>query len=124
MNAYSIDLREKVISYLKSGGSRISASKIFSIGERTVRRWIELEAKTKSLKPKPHGGGYPAKIDLESLKEYVNSNSDKTLAELGEEFSVSATSIWFALKKIDYVYKKKLFYTESVMKKKGRITQK
>ena len=109
MNAYSIDLRERVISYVKSGGSQMSASKIFSVGERTIRRWLALERETKSLKPRPHGGGYPAKIDLAALKEYINSNSDKTLAELGEKFSVSATSIWYALKKMNYVYEKNSF---------------
>jgi transposase len=106
MKAYSVDLRTRVMSYVESGGSRISASKIFSIGERTVRRWISLREETKSLEPKPHGGGYPPKIDLKVLKEYVNSNADITLSELGEKFSVSVPSIWHALKKINYVYKK------------------
>lgn len=106
MKAYSIDLRTRVMSYVSSGGSRISAAKLFSIGERTVRRWISLQADTKSLEPKPHGGGYPAKIDLKVLKDYVNSNADITLVELGEKFSVSVPCIWRALKKIDYVYKK------------------
>jgi hypothetical protein len=27
-----------------------------------VRRWISLQQETKSLKPRPHGGGYPAKM--------------------------------------------------------------
>lgn len=123
MNAYSIDLRTRVISYVESGGSRKSAGKLFSIGERTVRRWISLQADTKSLEPKPHGGGYPPKIDLKVLKDYVNSNADTTLAELGEKFSVSVPCIWRALKKIDYVYKKKLFCIESAKKKKEPIMQ-
>jgi transposase len=79
MKAYSIDLRARVMSYVGSGGSRISASKIFSIGERTVRRWIRLQAETESLEPKPHGGGYPPKLDLKALKAYVNSNSPYAL---------------------------------------------
>jgi transposase len=120
---YSLDLRERAISYIESGGSRISASKLFCIGERTVRRWIELQKQTNSLKPRAHGGGYPPKINLDELKEYVISSPDKTLAELGKKFSVSATSIWHALKKINYVYKKKLFYIKSVAMKKGKVTQ-
>ncbi len=106
MIAYSIDLRERVVSYIEAGGSRISASQIFSVGERTIRRWLLLKKETKSVCPKPHGGGYPAKINLTTLKEYVDSHPDKTLEDLGKEFSVSHVSIWKALRKIGYVYKK------------------
>jgi putative transposase len=116
MRAYSVDLREKVIAYIESGGSRLLAAKIFSIGERTVRRWITLKKETNSIIPRPHGGGNSPKIDLKSLKEYVDSNPDKTLAELGEKFLVSTTSIWYALRKIDYVYKK----NSSLSRKKRR----
>ena len=38
--SYSLDLRQKVVSYLESGQSRVSAAAIFGIGESTVRRWI------------------------------------------------------------------------------------
>jgi transposase len=47
--AYSIDLRERVVSYVKSGGSRISASSIYTVSERTVRRWLQLESETGSV---------------------------------------------------------------------------
>lgn len=106
MNAYSIDLRERVIKYIEEGGSRRSACEIFSVGERTIGRWVSLKKETKSLSPRPHGGGYPAKIDLTSIEEYVNTHSDKTLKDLGKEFSVSHVAIWKVLRKIGYVYKK------------------
>jgi len=124
MNAYSVDLRERVMLYVESGGTQISASKLFSIGERTVRRWVKLQEETQSLKPRPHGGGYPPKIDLKVLKEYVDSNCDKTLAEIGEKFLVSANSIWCALRRINYVYKKNTSYIGNVVRKKEQIMQK
>ena len=106
MISYSIDLRERVVSYVESGGSRISASRVFAVGERTVRRWIALKKETKSVVPRSHGGGYPAKIDTSVLKEYVDSHPDKTLEDIVKEFSVSHVAIWKALRKIGYVYKK------------------
>lgn len=110
---YSLDLRERVVSYVESGGSRIAASRIFSVGERTVRRWVSLKKETGSLSPRPHKGGYPAKIDLSILKEYVDSNPNKTLGDIGKKFSVAPVSVWQALKKLDYVYKKKRFCTKN-----------
>ena len=106
MNSYGVDLRERVVSYVESGGSGISASRLFSVGERTVRRWLSLKKESGSLVPRPHGGGYPPKIVISKLKEYINSHPDKTLEDIGKEFSVSHVAIWKALRKIGYVYKK------------------
>jgi transposase len=119
MRAYSVDLREKVMTYIESGNTSAVAAKIFSIGERTIRRWITLKKETNSLQPRAHGGGNSPKIDLVALKEYVESNNDKTLAEIGEKFLVSTTSIWHALKKIDYVYKKKSSLQRNKRRKKS-----
>ena len=104
--SYSLDLRERVVLYIESGGSRISASKLFNICERTVRRWLSLKSESGSLSPREHGGGYPPKINLCLLKQSIDSDVNKTLDDLAEEFAVSRISIWAALKRINYVYKK------------------
>ena len=41
--AYSEDLREKVISYIMSGGNKREAARVFKIGEDTVYRWLRLQ---------------------------------------------------------------------------------
>lgn len=53
--SYSLDLREKVILYVLSGHTKLSASDVFNIGISTVRRWILLKEKTGNLSPLPHG---------------------------------------------------------------------
>jgi len=106
MMSYSLDLRERVVSYVESGASRVSAAKFFKVGERTVRRWLCLKKETGKLSPRPHGGGYPPKIDLLELKKSVDLNPNQTLSELEEEFSASGASLWHALKKLQYTYKK------------------
>lgn len=104
--SYSLDLRDRVVSYVESGGSRVSAAKLFKVGERTVRRWLCLKKETGKVSPRPHGGGYPPKIDLSELQKSVDSNPNQTLSELKEKFSVSGASLWHALKKLRYTYKK------------------
>ena len=109
--SYSVDFRECVISYIESGGSRVLASRIFNVGVETIRRWIILKHKTGGILPKPHGGGHPIKINLVELKKFIDANPDKTLQEIGHKFSVSHVSIWSALKKLNYVSKKRRYYT-------------
>lgn len=104
--SYSLDLRERVVAYVESGSSRASAAKFFKVGERTVRRWLSLKMETGKLSPRPHGGGYPPKIDLSELKKSVDLNPNQTLSDLEKEFSASSTSLWYALKKLQYTYKK------------------
>jgi transposase len=104
--SYSLDLREKVLSHVESGCSQLSASKIFGIGERTIRRWIILKKETNSLSPRPHGGGRPYKANPSELKAYITANPDKTLEELARKFNAGKTSIWRCLRKINYVHKK------------------
>jgi putative transposase len=122
--SYSVDFRECVISYIESGGSRVSASKIFKVGVETVRRWISLKKETGNVSPKSHGGGHPQKINLVKLKNYVDANPDKTLQEIGVKFSVSHVSIFSALKKLNYVSKKRRYYTPKGMKRSGGNTSK
>ena len=104
--SYSLDLRERVVTHVESGSSRVSAAKFFNVGERTVRRWLGLKKETGGLSPRSHGGGYPPKIDLSELKKSVDLNPNKTLSDLEEEFSASGASLWNALKKLQYTYKK------------------
>lgn len=104
--AYSVDFRECVISYVESGGSRISASRIFKVGERTVRRWISLKEATGSVEPLPHGGGFPSKVDPIAFKQYITENPDKTLHEIGDYFGISHEGAAYNLRKHGYVFKK------------------
>ncbi len=106
--AYSLDLRKRVVSYIESGGDSISASEVFSIGERTVRRWITLKKETGNLKPRPHGGGQVYKVQPSVLEAYVLINPDNTLAELANKFGASSSAIRRSLKSVNYVSKKNI----------------
>lgn len=47
---YSEDLRVRVLSHVDSGKSKMSAHKTFGVSRSTIDRWLELRARTGSLK--------------------------------------------------------------------------
>ena len=120
--AYSLDLREKAVAYVESGETRISAAKVFGIGERTIRRWISLQKETGNLKPRPHKGSRKPQVQSLELEDFIRSNPDKTLHEIAEEFNVNLTSIWRRLKKMDYVFKKNSALRRERRKKACKIS--
>ena len=67
---YSLDLREKVISFISDGGSKSEAMRIFQLSRDTIYRWINAE----DLRPKEHGQRH-RKIDKEALRKHVEEYS-------------------------------------------------
>ena len=61
MSCYSLDLRKRVIKYLKKGHSKKKASKVFQITTRTIYNWEKLDKKGE-LKPKNNLIRKPKKI--------------------------------------------------------------
>ena len=41
--AYSVDLRKKVVSYIKAGNKRKEAAEIFGVSLRAIVRWIGMD---------------------------------------------------------------------------------
>jgi transposase len=104
--AYSTDLRVRVINHIKSGNTQIRTSKTFNISTSTVSRWWIIYNQEDRASCKARGGS-KGKIDVESLKEFVTNNPDKTLSEIGIVFGVRASSIYNRLKALNFSYKKK-----------------
>ena len=89
--AYSEDLREKVISYIMSGGNKREAARVFKIGEDTVYRWLRLQ-KAEDLRTKKRTV-YPRKIDELKLRDYVENNPDHTLEQIGQALGLGQQTI-------------------------------
>ena len=104
--AYSGDLRERVIKHIKSGNSQALRSKLFNISTSTVSRWWIIYNQENRVSCKPRGGS-KGRIDVESLKEFVTNNPDKTLSEIGIKFGIKASSVYMRLKALNFSYKKK-----------------
>ena len=105
--AYSSDLRQRVVDYVQSGKSKISASHLFDVGEKTVRNWVSLYKETGSVHPRPHKGGRKSSVDPSQFKLYVDENPSKTLKEIGAHFGLSYQGAAYNLQKHGYVNKKK-----------------
>ena len=113
--AYSLELRERVIRAYESGeGSYPDLAVRFAIGEASVKRWVLLFRKQGTVEPLPKAGGTPSTIELSELETLVGELRDPTAGELTAAFNrtrrgnarVHVSSIKRALHRHGYVVKK------------------
>ena len=110
--SYSLDFRQKVISYIENGGKVTKAAKIFEIGRATIYRWLNrqnLEA-TKVERRK-------RKLDWKALEKDVQLHPDARLIERAKKFGVHPSAISHALKKMK-ITRKRSYDTEKEIEKK------
>jgi transposase len=55
-NAYSCDLRERVIAAVEAGASRREAAERFEVSVASAVKWLQRWYEEKSASPKPRGG--------------------------------------------------------------------
>jgi len=93
MEAYSLDLRERVVRAVDGGMSRVEAARRFSVSNALIGKLLRQRRGTGSLAPKPHAGGTPPTLGgpaLEALKAQVRADPDATLAELRDRLARDA----------------------------------
>jgi len=103
--AYSLDLRERAVDYVMSGGRKSEACEIFKISHDTLWRWLRLHDETGDLRHKPLGSR-PWKLDHSAIVDYVELHSDSTLAQIGAHFGTSASVVHYILRKAGITRKK------------------
>lgn len=88
MRAYSLDLRQKVVSaYQRGQGTIDEIAALFSVGPTFVKKMLRLHREGSNLSPLPHGGGHTPKLSdrhLRLLRAEVERNNDVTIEELRE----------------------------------------
>jgi transposase len=86
MDAYSMDLRERVASDCDAGKlSQPQIAEKYHVSVSFITRLLRRRQETGSLAPKPHSGGYLPTFDEGDLKRIVariRAQPDITLAEL------------------------------------------
>ena len=96
MEAYSLDLRERVVRAVDGGMSRVEAARRFSVSNALIGKLLRQRRGTGSLAPKPHAGGTPPALHesalaaLAALRAQVRADPDATLAELCERLARDA----------------------------------
>jgi transposase len=112
MRAYSIDLRERVVTACDTGdGTREQIAARFSVSVSWVRKLIRRRRQTGSIAPRPRGGGRAPAFDAEAgrrLREAVRADDDATLEELAGAAGVSccASAVHRALERLGITRKK------------------
>ncbi len=127
MNAYSKDLRLKVLDAVERGVPRREVSEFLGISLATISRYVKLKASGEDLAPKP-SPGRKAKV-LTSLSQkralwrQLEENDTATLEEHCEMFesrrgfSVSVATMSRAVRKLGWTFKKDHWEPPSEMSK-------
>jgi transposase len=117
MKAYSLDLRQRVLSAALRGDRAIPAvASLFGVSTAFVNKMLRLHRAGADLAPRPHGGGYPARLlprHEKLLRSEVRRRKDSTLEELRahlaekDAVAVSVSTVSRALIRLDLGRKKK-----------------
>lgn len=90
--SYSMDLREQTVKFVRSGGSRTEASRLFGVSRKTIFHWLTRT----DLSPTPRLTRQ-GKIDKLKLVSHVQSHPDALLRERAAAFGVTPSGMWRAL---------------------------
>lgn len=122
--AYSVDLREKVISAVTEGTLKLcEIAQIFKINVKTIYKWRIQFKETGSVIPKKRNKDtYKCKIkDVDEFKDFVKNHKNSTLKEMAIKLgNVSPKTVGNTLKRINFTFKKKHFIIKNEMKKKEK----
>lgn len=120
--AYSIDLRKRVVSEINKANLPLKdISVLFNVNVKTIYIWRKNLKLTGSIAPKSgfHKGHSHKITNLEDFKKFIQENSDLTLKAMAEKWgNVSQKTIYRAMKKINFTFKKNNFAIKNAMMKK------
>lgn len=106
MQAYSTDLRKKVIEFITQGNTQKLGAQIFNLNKATVNRWWLRHKKEGHINPRKNLGKKP-KVTKEDFEIYISQNLNFTTADMGKYFNISSPGAFYWLRKFGFSYKKK-----------------
>jgi transposase len=98
---YSIDLKERVLNFVQSGGSKAEAARLFSVSRVAIYKWLNRKG---DLAPRP-AKTRQRLLDKEALRRDVAEHPDDFLRERAARLGVSVPAIWYALNAMKIVKK-------------------
>ena len=123
MNAYSKDLRLKVLDAVERGVPRREVSELLGISISTISRYVKLKASGEDLAPKPSGGRRAKVLDSLAHKRthwrQLEGNDTATLQEHCEMFEkergvrVSMATMSRAVRKLGWTFQKDRWHPPS-----------
>ena len=112
MEAYSLDLRTRVLAACDAGHNTKEVAKLFDVSPAWVRRLKQRRRELGTIGPLPGRFGFPQRLnedDLLRLAALVAQHPDATLRELHGMMSkpVSLATVFRALRRMKLSFKKK-----------------
>ena len=114
MNAYSEDLRRKIIQALRRGTTKSEATRSFGVSRSSVKRYAKLAEEGRSLAPKKRPGSRP-KLDERARKLLEADLEERPAATLSQRreylgrvagISVSESTVSRMLRRLGWSRKK------------------
>jgi len=114
MNAYSLDLREKIVAAVGRGMSKAQAARTFGVGATSVKRYVKLREEGKPLAP-GKAPGNKGKLDGSArklLEEDLHSRPSVTYEKRADLLyqllgvKVSKATICRTVRRLGYTRKK------------------
>jgi transposase len=132
MNAYSKDLRLKVLAAVERGVPRREVSNLFGISLASISRYIKLKASGREISPKP-SPGRRAKIlenpaHKRALWEQIQGHDMATLEEHREMFErrrgvcVSVATMSRTMRKLGWTFKKDRWHPPRETSEEGALS--
>jgi transposase len=114
MKAYSQDLREKIVSAMKEGLSRMEVARRFGVCRQTVTEYWNKYLLTGKVETAQIGGYRRSRLEGhdQTLLAWITEDKSLTLAEIQErvlsalDIRIGITALWKRLGKLGLSYKK------------------
>ena len=128
MDAYSTDLRERIVRAVDQGRSQREVARLFAVGVSSVKRYRQQRAQTGRLERRPIPGGV-RRIGAEqegALRARLEAAPEGTLAEhcawwaAAQGQHVSGPTMWRAIHRLGWTRKKGRWVPASGTRRPGR----
>ena len=113
--SYSADLKERVLAYVRQGGKKTEAVRLFGVSRRVIDAWLLQPSDHRPRKPDPKGS---YTFDREALRAGVHAFPDRLQKAWAAHFRVSINTISHGLKRLELVRKKRPYATNNAVIKK------
>lgn len=115
MQAYSLDLRERIVAAVDAGHARQAVARQFSVSPGTISNYLRLRQETGGLAPRPRRGGRPeiGPAQYPQVVAQLGADPDATLARHCERWAartgqvVSVSTMWRTIERTGWSYKKR-----------------
>jgi transposase len=112
---YSLDLRERVVTAIKSGMSTGEAAKCFAVSKAAAGEWARRERRTGSVAPAKQGKPRGLKLDAHAdfILGLIEKKRDITLDEMVERLAgersvkIVRSAVWTFLNRREQTHKKR-----------------